>query len=76
MTPTNLKKLVEIAEENISSLEGRGDLEARRSDDLDFFETSVWSLKEALRAAFEYGVEIGQKRGGPVAHPQNYHGEL
>lgn len=76
MTPTNLKKLVKIAEENIPEIEGRGDLEARRSDDLDFFETSVWSLKEALRAAFEYGVEIGQKRGGAVAPSRDHHGEL
>ena len=75
MTPTNLKKLVKIAEENISALEGRGDLEARNTDSEDFFETSVWSLKEALRAAFEYGKEIGAK-SGPVAISRDHHGEL
>lgn len=75
MTPSNLKKLVKIAEESIPELEGRGDLEARLSDELDFFETSVWSLKEALRAAFEYGKEIGAETG-KVHPPQNYHGEL
>ena len=75
MTPANLKKLVKIAEESIPELEGRGDLEAHNSDREDFFETSVWSLKEALRAAFEYGKEIGAK-SGPVAISRNHHGEL
>lgn len=75
MTQTNLKKLVKIAEESIPELQGRGDLEARNSDSEDFFETSVWSLKEALRAAFEYGKEIGAKTG-TVAPPRNHHGEI
>ena len=30
-------------------------LEARRSDQLDFHEVSVWSVKEALEAAFALG---------------------
>ena len=30
-------------------------LEERGSDDLDFFETSVWNLKEALMEAFKLG---------------------
>lgn len=55
MTQTNEKKLVKIAEENIPELEGRGDLEARNNDREDFFETSVWSLKAALIAAYELG---------------------
>lgn len=62
MTQTNLKKLVKIAEKNIPELEGRGDLEARYSDDKDFFETSVWSLKAALIEAYELGKkEAGRK---------------
>lgn len=62
MTQTNLKKLVKIAEESIPELEGRGDLEARYSDSADFFETSVWSLKAALIAAYELGKkEAGRK---------------
>lgn len=75
MTPANLKKLEAIARESIPGLEGRPDLETRHSDSEDFFETSVWCLKEALRAAFEYGKEIGAKTGR-VAPPQNYHGEI
>ena len=30
-------------------------LEARRSDQLDFHEVAVWSVKEALEAAFALG---------------------
>ena len=55
MNAKTLDKLTKIAAENIPELEGRGDLEARYSDDADFFETSVWSLKAALIAAYELG---------------------
>ncbi|TRX47090.1 hypothetical protein FNY88_10940 [Corynebacterium guaraldiae] len=34
-------------------------LEARRSDDLDFHEVSVWGLKEILTAAYEKGLSDG-----------------
>ena len=34
-------------------------LETRRSDSLDFHDTAVWCLKEALEAAFKAGVELG-----------------
>lgn len=62
MTSKELKKLAKIAEKNIPELEGRGDLEARYSDDKDFFETSVWSLKAALIEAYELGKkEEGRK---------------
>ena len=30
-------------------------LETRNSDELDFHEVSIWSLKEALEAAYELG---------------------
>ena len=56
---TPLKKLVKIAEENIPELEGRGDLESHVNDAEDFFETSVWSLKAALVAAYELGKKEG-----------------
>lgn len=48
-------ELVKIAQKNISTLEWRDDLEEHRTDDEDFFETSVWSLKAALLAAYELG---------------------
>lgn len=62
MTPANLKKLEAIAREFIPELEGRTDLKAHNNDAEDFFETSVWSLEEALRAAFEYGKKEGAKQ--------------
>ena len=34
-------------------------LETRRSDSLDFHDTAVWCLKDALEAAFKAGVELG-----------------
>lgn len=48
-------KLARIARENIPSLKGREDLEARYMDELDFFDVSVWSLEAALAAAYELG---------------------
>ena len=55
LTKAELQKLVEIAERTIPELEGRGDLKQHRSDEEDFFETSVWSLEAALTAAYELG---------------------
>ena len=34
-------------------------LESRSSDRLDFKEVSVWSLHDALEAAFKAGMEVG-----------------
>jgi len=34
-------------------------LQTRSSDRLDFHDTAVWSLKDALEAAFKAGVELG-----------------
>lgn len=48
-------KLTEIAEEHIPELKGRKHLKAKYSDHDDFFETSVWSLEAALKAAYELG---------------------
>lgn len=57
LTKTEEKKLVKIANEFIPALEGRKDLESHKSDEEDFFETSVWSLKSALEAAYQLGKE-------------------
>lgn len=62
MDAKTLDALVKIAAENISALEGRGDLESRNNDSEDFFETSVWSLKAALVAAYELGKNGGAKK--------------
>ena len=34
-------------------------LQTRNSDRLDFHDTAVWCLKDALEAAFKAGVELG-----------------
>lgn len=49
------KKLAKIASDNIPELKGRKTLKAFYSDEYDFFETSVWSLEAALKAAYELG---------------------
>lgn len=57
LTKTEKEKLVKIANECIPALEGRKDLEEHKSDEEDFFETSVWSLEAALEAAYQLGKE-------------------
>lgn len=61
MKDAELQKLINIARENIPELEARQDLEAHNNDSADFFETSVWSLKAALIAAYELGKASGKK---------------
>ena len=56
------KKLAVIAMQSIPELAGRGDLERHWSDEADFFETSVWSLKEALEKAYELGKQDAAKK--------------
>ena len=48
-------KLTKIANEHIPELENRKHLKSLYSDHDDFFETSVWSLEDALKAAYELG---------------------
>ena len=55
------KKLAKIASEHIPELKDRKTLMPFYSDDVDFFETSVWSLEEALKAAYELGRKEGKK---------------
>lgn len=57
---TLMKKLTEIAKEHLVGVET---LEQRFSDSLDFHEVSVWSLEEALKAAYELGLKEGRKEG-------------
>ncbi|PTX37870.1 hypothetical protein IQ03_05167 [Gemmobacter caeni] len=49
--PTTAACLTRIAQVHL----GLETLEERRSDSLDFHEVSVWSVRDALRAAFEAG---------------------
>ena len=55
MTKKELNQIVKIAQENIISMENRSDLEQHFRDEEDFFEISVWGLKDALVAAYELG---------------------
>ena len=34
-------------------------LETRKSDGLDFHDSAVWCIRDALEAAFKAGVEVG-----------------
>ena len=61
MTKSEYKKIARIAMEHIPGLEGRKDLEPMNSDDLDFIDVSVWSLKEALAAAYRAGKAAGKE---------------
>lgn len=60
MRELTYKKLVKIANEYIPELNNRPTLKAMKSDSLDFFETAVWSLEEALIAAYELGKQEGK----------------
>jgi hypothetical protein len=50
---TNRDKVIRQIASKILGLET---LEARNRDSLDFHDLSVWSIKEALEAAFEAGL--------------------
>ncbi len=38
---------------------GLDTLETRHADSLDFHDTAVWCIRDALEAAFKAGVELG-----------------
>ena len=41
-------------------------LQPRNADSLDFHDTAVWCLKDALEAAFKAGVEVGISLPAPT----------
>ena len=61
LSKTELKKLVKIAQECCSSLNGREDLEQRFSDSEDFYDIAVWCLKEALVQAYTLGKKVAKE---------------
>lgn len=61
ISKTELKKLVKIARESCPSLNGREDLEERRSDSEDFYEIAVWCMKEALIKAYSLGKKAAKE---------------
>lgn len=48
-------QITQLALEMIPALEGRSDLEEHGNDAEDFLDTSIWSLKDALMAAYRLG---------------------
>ncbi len=52
------KLLTQIAKQHL----GIQTLEAQNADRLDFHEVSVWSLHDALRAAYEAGAQQKAKK--------------
>lgn len=71
MTHAELERLISIAQENIPCLENRKDLERHFSDDEDFYDISVWCLKNALIAAYELGKTNGRLEAQKGKSTQN-----
>ena len=53
------KTLLEWARKAVPGLET---LQTRKMDRLDFHETAVWNLKDALLAAYEAGLQKGARQ--------------
>lgn len=47
--------ILEIAKKNSCLIADRGDLETHSSDDEDFLDMAIWSIKEMLIQAYELG---------------------
>jgi len=45
---------------------GLDTLQTRHADSLDFHDTAVWCIREALEAAFKAGVELGAAMPKPT----------
>ena len=62
MNQTIDQQLYEIAEKHLFSLEGRGDLIPRMSDDKDFIDVYVVALDKLLKEVYELGKANGKKQ--------------
>ena len=45
---------------------GLDTLETRHADSLDFHDTAVWCIRDALEAAFKAGIEVGISLPAPT----------
>lgn len=61
VTDKEMKKLTKIAIKHFGAVEERGSLETKDNDQADFFEVSVWGLKDALIEAYKLGKKEGAK---------------
>jgi hypothetical protein len=57
MTASNKQEIFEIAFRNF----GLETLETRNSDNLDFHDIAVWSIKAALEEAYQLGLAASKK---------------
>lgn len=60
MTKQELKMLENLAKEKVDGIKERGGLDTRNNDD-DFFETSVWEIKDLIIAAYKAGKDSIKK---------------
>ena len=60
MAKVSKRKIYNIAKQHIVGLPERGDLKTRYNDREDFLDIAVWSLEDALIAAYEQGRKDGQ----------------
>ena len=63
MTPID-KLLAEIASKHLDI----ETLQTRKSDSLDFHELAVWTLRDALEAAFNAGAEQARQAASKTSH--------
>lgn len=61
VTDKEMKKLTKIAIKHFGAVEERGSLVTKDNDQADFFEVSVWGLKDALIDAYKAGMKEGMK---------------
>lgn len=57
-----MNKIEAILTQIAQSKLGIETLETRRSDSLDFHDTAVWCIRDALEAAYSAGLTAGQKQ--------------
>lgn len=62
LTEKENAKLLKIAMKNFSAVEDRKSLSTKDNDHEDFFEVSVWGLKDALEEAYKAGMKEGMKK--------------
>lgn len=55
-------KLLKIAMKHFPAIEDRGSLNTKNNDHEDFFEVSIWGLKDALIEAYKAGMKEGKKK--------------
>lgn len=62
-----LKALEEIAKQQIRAVKERGGLQTMHSDSADFIEVPVWSIQDALAAAYELGKQMKEADDAEIA---------